>query len=591
MGILADDIARVRAATDFVAVASEHIALKRVGRRWVGLCPFHTEKSGSFSVNAEEGLYYCFGCGAGGDAIRFVQEVEHLDFADAVERLAARAGIQVHYDTVAVSQERQRRATLLEAMEKAVEWYHQRLLTGRDAAPARAYLRSRGYDGDVVRAYRLGWAPDDWDALSKALHLPSDVLHDCGLGRINSIGRQQDEFRARLLFPIFDVRGDAIAFGGRALPGAQGPKYKNSPESALYAKSRTLYGLNWAKGQIVEVGEVVVCEGYTDVIGLASVGRARAVSTCGTALTEDHFRTLKNFARRVVLAYDADAAGQAAAAKFYEWERRFEVDIAVAALPAGADPGSLAQSDPDALRTAVDDARPFLAFRLQRALAGADVRTAEGRAKAAETAMAVVREHPNDLVRDQYVMEVADRVRIPADRLRRLLEGRPPPAPPAPENRRPSGTERSRAERGGPEREALRVAVHHPERVASRLHQVLFTDPTILAGYRALCRSTTLHEAIAGADPDAGALLHRLAVEDDEADPDDVLARLTEEAAKRVLADLEADARRSVDARTYAADVGWLKLAVEELRDQATAIDATDRLVLWLVDRFEEQEA
>ena len=231
MGILADDIARVRAATDFVAVASEHIALKRVGRRWVGLCPFHTEKSGSFSVNAEEGLYYCFGCGAGGDAIRFVQEVEHLDFADAVERLAARAGIQVHYDTVAVSQERQRRATLLEAMEKAVEWYHQRLLTGRDAAPARSYLRSRGYDGDVVRAYRLGWAPDDWDALSKALHLPTDVLHDCGLGRINKIGRQQDEFRARLLFPIFDVRGDAIAFGGRALPGAQGPKYKNSPES------------------------------------------------------------------------------------------------------------------------------------------------------------------------------------------------------------------------------------------------------------------------------------------------------------------------------------------------------------------------
>ncbi len=591
MGILADDIARVRAATDFVAVASEHIALKRVGRRWVGLCPFHTEKSGSFSVNAEEGLYYCFGCGAGGDAIRFVQEVEHLDFADAVERLAARAGIQVHYDTVAVSQERQRRATLLEAMEKAVEWYHQRLLTGRDAAPARAYLRSRGYDGDVVRAYRLGWAPDDWDALSKALRLPSDVLHDCGLGRINSIGRQQDEFRARLLFPIFDVRGDAIAFGGRALPGAQGPKYKNSPESVLYAKSRTLYGLNWAKGQIVEVGEVVVCEGYTDVIGLASVGRARAVATCGTALTEDHFRTLKNFARRVVLAYDADAAGQAAAAKFYEWERRFEVDIAVAALPAGADPGSLAQADPDALRAAVDDARPFLAFRLQRALAGADVRTAEGRAKAAETAMAVVREHPSDLVRDQYVMEVADRVRIPADRLRRLLEGRPPPAPPAPENRRPSGTERSRAERGGPEREALRVAVHHPERVASRLHQVLFTDPTILAGYLALCRSTTLHEAIAGADPDAGALLHRLAVEDDEADPDDVLARLTEEAAKRVLADLEADARRSVDARTYAADVGWLKLAVEELRDQATAIEATDRLVLWLVDRFEEQEA
>jgi len=591
MGILADDIARVRAATDFVAVASEHIALKRVGRRWVGLCPFHTEKSGSFSVNAEEGLYYCFGCGAGGDAIRFVQEVEHLDFADAVERLAARAGIQVHYDTVAVSQERQRRAALLEAMEQAVEWYHERLLTGRDAAPARSYLRSRGYDGDVVRAYRLGWAPDDWNALSQALRLPTDVLHDAGLGRINKSGRQQDEFRGRLLFPIFDVRGDAIAFGGRALPGADGPKYKNSPESHLYAKSRTLYGLNWSKADIVRTGEVVVCEGYTDVIGLASVGRPRAVATCGTALTEDHFRTLKNFARRVVLAYDADAAGQGRGGQVLEWERRFEVDIAVAALPPGADPGSLAQADPEALRTAVDEARPFLAFRLERALAGAELRTAEGRAKAAEEAMAVVREHPSDLVRDQYVMQVADRVRIPADRLRRLSEGRPPPPAASPEARRPAVPARSRAERGGPEREALRVAVHQPERVASRLHEVLFTDPTILAGYRSLCASTTLHQAIAGAEPDVAALLQRLAVEDDEADPDDVMARLAEEAARRAIADLDASARQSADPMGYADDVGWLKLAVEELRDPATAIEATGRLVRWLVDRFEEQQA
>jgi hypothetical protein len=186
-------------------------------------------------------------------------------------------------------------------------------------------------------------------------------------------------------------------------------------------------------------------------------------------------------------------------------------------------------------------------------------------------------------------MEVADRVRIPADRLRRLLEGRPPPAPAAPQDRRPSGTERSRAERGGPEREALRVAVHHPEQVASRLHEVLFTDPTILAGYRALCRSTTLHEAIAGAEPDAAALLQRLAVEDDEADPDDVMARLAEEAARRAIADLDATARLSADPMGYADDVGWLKLAVEELRDQATAVEATGRLVLWLVDRFEEQ--
>ena len=209
--------------------------------------------------------------------------------------------------------------------------------------------------------------------------------------------------------------------------------------------------------------------------------------------------------------------------------------------------------------------------------------------------MAVVREHPSDLVRDQYVMQVADRVRIPADRLRRLLEGRPPPPPSGarPDGNRPreGRPPRSRAERGGPEREALRVAVHQPEKVASRLHEVLFVDPTILAGYRALCRSATLHEAIAGAEPDAAALLQRLAVEDDESDPDDVMARLAEEAARRAIADLDATARQSADPMGYADHVGWLKLAVEELRDQATAIEATGRLVLWLVDRFEEQQA
>ncbi len=599
MGIVTDDIARVREATDFVAIASEHIALKRVGRRWVGLCPFHAEKSPSFSVNGEEGLYYCFGCGVGGDAIRFVQEVEHLDFADAVERLASRAGLTVHYDTVAVSQERQRRATLLEAVAKATEWYHQRLLSSPDAAAARGYLRSRGYGGDVARKYLLGWAPDAWDGLSRALHLPDDVLRDSGLGRVNSIGRQQDEFRARLLFPILDVRGDPIAFGGRALPGGQPPKYRNSAESALYAKSRTLYGLNWAKGPVVEAGEVIVCEGYTDVIGLATAGLPRAVATCGTALTEDHFRVLKNFARRVVLAFDADAAGQAAAARFYDWEKRFEVDIAVADLPPGSDPGDLAASDPAALKSAVENARPFLGFRVERALAGADIRSAEGRAKAAEAAMAVVREHPSDLVRDQYVMQVADRVRIDADRLRRLAVARPSAATArpgaasgrqsAPETRQPERTAARQTAPAGPELEALRVAVNHPEAVAANLHEVLFADPSVLEGYRALRRSTTLHEAIAGADPATAALLQRLAVEDDESDPDDVMARLAEEAAKRAVADLEVDARQSANARDYADDMGWLKLSIEELRDPAAAVEATGRLVRWLIQRFEEQ--
>ncbi|HEX2064528.1 MAG TPA: CHC2 zinc finger domain-containing protein, partial [Acidimicrobiales bacterium] len=175
-----EDVARVRAAADFLEVAGEHMQVRRVGRRWVGLCPFHAEKTPSFSINAEEGLYYCFGCQAKGDVITFVREVEHLDFAEAVERLAARTGIRLRYDQAQESRDRQRRSRLLEAMERAVHWYHERLLSGPDAARARSYLRSRGYDGEVVRFFKLGWAPEDWDALARQLRVPDDVLKDTG---------------------------------------------------------------------------------------------------------------------------------------------------------------------------------------------------------------------------------------------------------------------------------------------------------------------------------------------------------------------------------------------------------------------------
>ena len=597
MGIVDEDVARVRAATDFLLIAGEHVALKRVGRNWMGLCPFHNESSASFSVNAEQGLYFCFGCQASGDVITFVREIEHLDFVETVERLAGRAGIELRYDDVRESHDRQRRSRLAEAVERAVDWYHDRLLTSPDAARARGYLRSRGYDGELVRRFRLGWAPDDWDALGKALRVSDDVWRDSGLGIVNRRNRQQDDFRARVMFPIFDAAGTAVAFGGRKLEGGEGPKYKNSRESALYAKSRTLYALNWAKGDVVRANEVIVCEGYTDVIGFFAAGVARAVATCGTSLADDHFRMLKNFARRIVLAYDADAAGQAAAERFYEWERHYELDVVVANLPAGADPGQLAERDPEALRRAVTEAHPFLAFRLERALGAADMTTPEGRARAAEAAMAVVAQHPSALVRDQYVMQVADRCRIDATRLRSL-----PAAPSLASSSRsgvhsgPNGATVYSRRRGGggqeadgPELEALRLAVHRPEDVAHRLEEVLFADEVHLAAFRALAGAPTLHEAIAGADPDAGLLLQRLAVEETTADGDDVVSRLVAEAGKRVLAGLEAEARLSSEAFAAVAakgTVAWLRAELARL----PAVDALDRLVPWLVRWAEEEE-
>jgi DNA primase len=579
VGIVDEDVVRVKAATDFVQIASEHIALRKVGRRWVGLCPFHAEKSPSFSVNAEEGLYYCFGCQASGDVIKFVREVDHVDFVEAVERLAGKAGIQLHYDDATEGRDRKRRSLLHDTMQRAVDWYHERLLSGRDAGEARGYLRSRGYDGEVVRRFKIGWAPDEWDALARALKTSEDVLKDTGLGFVNRMRKQQDAFRARVMFPIFDPAGKPVAFGGRILPGGDGPKYKNSPETAIYSKSRTLYALNWAKDDVVRQGEVVVCEGYTDVIGFFEAGVPRAVATCGTALTEDHFRTLKNFASRIVLAYDADAAGQAAAERFYEWERKYEVDVAVAALPPGQDPGDVARRDPAALETAVKSAKPFLAFRLERALDRADVRSPEGRARAAEAAVAVIAEHPNELVRDQYLMEVADRVRIDAERLRAMGRGGGRRTSPAASGERRPG----RTEPAGPETEALKLAIHRPEAVAHLLDEVLFENELHRAAFDALATSDTLHEALEKADAGAAELLHRLAVEDTEADPDDVVARLADRAVTRVLHRMEAEARHSPDHfAELAPTVSWLRLTAEQLREPATRSEAFEALVAWL---------
>ncbi len=585
MGILAEDIARVREASDFVAVASEHIALRKVGQRYVGLCPFHAEKSPSFSINPVEKLFYCFGCQSKGDVITFVREIEHLDFAEAVERLAAKAGLRVRYDQASVSRDRQRRDRLVEVMQQAVDWYHQRLLSGDDAAPARSYLRSRGYDGDVVRQFQLGWAPDDWDALARTLKVPDDVLRDTGLGFVNRRNRQQDAFRGRVMFPIFDTRGEPVAFSGRALPGADGPKYKNSAESPLYSKGKVLYGLNWAKTDIVNAGEVIVCEGSTDVIGFFLAGLPRAVAGWGTALTEDQVRMLKNFAGRLVLAYDADSAGQAAAERLYEWEKRYEVDIAVADLPPGSDPADLARRDPAALLAAVEHARSFLAFRVERALGAASLSTPEGRARAAEAALAIIREHPDEFVRDQYVMDVSTRTHIDPDRLREALKkGRLTAVPP----RQATSARASRVVLSrSAEEEALLLAVHDREGMAPRLHEVLFDDELTAAAYRALVSSASLHDALEVADPGAADLLQRLAVEEPSEDAENVIGRLAREAGMRAVHELEQAARESDDPAAFVPAIGWLMLTVEELRDPSSTVDASDRLVRWLVDRLE----
>src|SRR3954451_1529596 len=588
MGILDEDVQRVREATDLVALAGEHIALKRVGRSVSGLCPFHTEKSPSFTISPEKQVFYCFGCQRSGDAITFVRELEHLDFVEAVERLAARAGITLRYDDAAIGKDRKRKQRLREVVGEAITYYHQLLLESEQAGTARRYLRSRGFEGDVARRFSLGWSPESFDAASSHLQkkkFSRDDIVDAGMAFVNKANRLQDSFRGRVMFPIWDARGEPVGFGGRALD-AQGPKYKNTADTTLYQKSRLLYGLHWAKGEIVARGEVIICEGYTDVMAFALSGVPNAVATCGTALADEHFLTLKNLARKVVLAYDADGAGQAAAERCYQWEQRYEVQFQVADLQAGRDPADVWRDDPEALVSAVKGATPFLEFRIERLLSSSDLSSFEGRASAGERAVAMIVEHPSDLVRDQYVMRLADRLNIAPDRLRATVTSalNRPHTEPARRAAPPAAAVVDRREL-----DALRWAVQHPELMSGRLTVDLFADPIAREAFDALTQ-WPWHECLENARPEVATLLQRLAVEEPEdgAAADEgvirVVVNLVEASSRR----LQASMLRENDPRV--SEIKSLLDALANARGDEhweTAERSAEQLVTWITELAE----
>ena len=581
MAIADTDIERLRESVSIVDTIQGYVQLRRVGRNWVGLCPFHAEKSGSFNVREETRRYKCFGCGASGDVFKFIQEIEHLDFVGAIEHIAGKAGYQLTYTSGGQSKDRQRSKQLTEIMAQAVEWYHNRLLTAPDARMARDYLRDRGLSGDVAREFKLGWAPDDWDALSRDIGVSIDLLRETGLGTVNKRGKPQDSFRARVMFPIFRDSGEPVAFGGRVLPGSTDPaKYKNSPETAIYAKSKTLYGLNWAKAEIVTADEVIVCEGYTDVIGFQRSGIKRAVATCGTALTEDHVRLLKRFATKVVLAFDADKAGQGAAERFYEWEQRYKVQVSVAHFPQGKDPGDLANSDPTALASAVVNAQPFLGFRLQRVLDAGSVTSPEARSRTAEQAMAVINEHPDTNVRKIYAGQVATHVGIPVVDLVKLAERgiRKPTIniPASPNSRRSESAEFV----------VLALMFSQWEIIANWLSEALFTDEVNRRAFLSVAQAEgNVSKALELADPEAREVLERAAVADVETQPIREAWNLLSAAVRRELAHrvtLSDPEQIRVDRSA--------RLLLENLEVPTMAESSAEQLLGWLNLRVGEHE-
>jgi DNA primase len=402
---------------DILQVVQEYVSLRKSGATYKGLCPFHSEKSPSFHVNRDKGFFHCFGCGVGGDVFKFLELQEKLGFVDAVKHLAAKFGIPVpeqvggreaHADAAD-------REALLKAHERAAD-YFQRQLAAPAGRTALRMLQERGISAETIKKLGIGYAPPALDGLKAALvkeGLPLPLLVRSGLAVERDNGQVVDRFRGRLMIPIARDAGSIIAFGGRAMERDQQPKYLNSPETSIYTKSRTLYGLNLTKGDIRRLGYAVLVEGYFDFAQLVQSGVAPVVASCGTALTPAQAQLLRRFTARVILSFDPDAAGQGAAARSCELlvAEGFEVNVAI--LPAGEDPDSFVNKrGRDAYLELLKNSRPYLEYLLDRAASAHDLTNDEGRRQFLTAMLAVAARIPDPAARDQFGDRLAHKARI-----------------------------------------------------------------------------------------------------------------------------------------------------------------------------------
>lgn len=415
-----DTIERVRESADIVEVVSAYTDLRRQGERFVGLCPFHDERSPSFSVKPREGFYYCFGCEAGGDTIRFVQEKEGLAFPDAVEALAERYGVEIEREDEDPKAEeaRRRRGRLGEALTRVSAFYESYLWEAPKAAKAKTYLtEERGLGEEVLRNFGVGFAPSAWDSvLTRGQRAGYSVEELLAAGLIqrssNKPGSHYDRFRARITFPVRDHRGRVVGFGARGMGPDAKPKYLNSPENEMYRKSRTLYGIDRARGPIARGGRAVVVEGYTDVLALHQAGVEETVAVMGTAITPDQLKMLGGYAEEVVLALDADRAGREAMLRAQRVAGSGRLRLLVAAMPEGEDPAELMQSEEGGakLREALAGAVELSVFHVRAILADADLSSPPGRDRALDEVVPVLLGMGETISRQEMLREVADRL-------------------------------------------------------------------------------------------------------------------------------------------------------------------------------------
>jgi DNA primase len=428
-----DPIAEIKARLDVVDVIGQKVALKKAGSTYKGLCPFHGEKSPSFIVFPDKGNYHCFGCGANGDIFSFLMKTENLDFPEALRVLAAKAGVELK-PRLTNDGATQRRTQLIDLLEQATLFYQQALRLP-EGKPARDYLAGRGVVSETIDRFRLGWAPDRWDALYQYLTgrgAKPELIVAAGLAAERDTGGYYDRFRGRVIFPIISDRGDLVGFGGRTLGDGQ-PKYLNSPETELFDKGATLYGVDQAKTTIRAINRATIVEGYLDVLIAHQSGIRDVTASLGTALTERQVNALKRLTRTLVLALDADAAGDEAVLRGLEvarqvysdtrvavplpqglvrLESRLGADIRIAALPRGRDPDEIILENPDGWRKIVDTARPVVDFYFDAVLGRADLSSPKSAAAAVRQLLPIIGEVSDSVQQSLYLQRLAERVHI-----------------------------------------------------------------------------------------------------------------------------------------------------------------------------------
>ena len=408
-------IQTIRDRNEITAVVAEYVTLKKSGKTLSGLCPFHHEKTPSFTVSREKQLFYCFGCSSGGDVFNFIMRIENLTFPQAARWLAERAQIPwEEEETPDASRRRKEREAIYKLNSLASEFYHQVLLNAPQANTARDYLQSRGLGSEAIQEFRLGYALPIWEGLANMLKkkgIPMALAERAGLVLSGQNGFY-DRFRDRVIFPILDPQGRVAAFGGRVLGNGQ-PKYLNSPDTPIFNKGRYLYGLFQAKDHIRSVGKAVIVEGYTDVIQAHIQGIKEVVASLGTALTLDQIKTLRRYTEDVTIAYDADTAGQSATVRGLDLVRHSGLMVRVARLPEGDDPDSLLRrGEAEKFRRILHEGVDLFQFKLEHALSDQNLTSPEGKARAVAATMPLLAEVDNRVARDEYLRLLAQRLHV-----------------------------------------------------------------------------------------------------------------------------------------------------------------------------------